>query len=98
MTETKDLPLAHQIIGFGGVYRPPPAHDKEVTIVLEYNSAVRSYKVKSLVNTIYYKPGEWMTEEVAGEICRLKNWKVEINEDDWMSKLLEHVGNFIHFP
>lgn len=56
------------------------------------------YKVKQITNTTWYKPGDWLTEDITAQICKLPKWKVVVEDYEWIQKTLGLVGNFVHIP
>lgn len=73
-----------------------PRHDKsvitqKVDLSLEWNGLFHAYKVISITNTTWYKPGEWLSEDVVTACCQTKGWSVTMAHDDFFKNLLMQV-------
>lgn len=75
-----------------GTYREPPPTDKPISMNLLFLSMGMVYQVRTVVNTTWYKPGDWLTESVVAEVCKLKNWTVTIDSYELMKKIFDVVG------
>jgi len=61
---------------------------KQVTLMLSYFRPTNGYEVKSIVNSTWYKPGDWISEgNVKKIIDTLPHWEVVMAELDFLSKL-----------
>ena len=60
-------------------------------MTLMWGVVQHEYKVLSIKNTTWYRPGIWLPEEIVVEVCKLENWTVTILADD----LWTNVANFI---
>jgi hypothetical protein len=59
---------------------------KPMILTLAYYTKI--YKVTGTTNTTYYKPGEWMSEDVAQKCCDTAGWTVITADNDIISALL----------
>jgi hypothetical protein len=78
-----------------GTYREPPPSNKDVTINMLFAHAPgigMAYQVKNVTNTVWYKPGDWLTEEVVAEICKIPRWTINIESFELMKKIFEVIG------
>ena len=55
----------------------------------------KEYKVLSIKNTTWYRPGSWLPEETISKVCALDNWTVTILADDLWSNMANFVGGKI---
>jgi hypothetical protein len=70
----------------------PTAEDnvgkKQVSLMLAYMRITNNYEVKSITNSTWYKPGDWLSvESVEKIIATLPNWEVVMAELDFLSKI-----------
>jgi hypothetical protein len=89
MTVLTDPPKPNQV---NGTYREPPPSNKDVHISLLFLHAPGvgfAYQVKSVTNTVWYKPGDWLTESVVAEICKIPRWTIAIDSYELMKKLFD---------
>jgi hypothetical protein len=61
---------------------PPP---KPIIIVLAWY--VHDYKVKSITNTTWYKPGQWLSPTVVQKLCDLPGWQVNMADNDLIAAI-----------
>ena len=59
---------------------------KPITLTLEFY--IHDFKVTAITNSTYYKPGEWMTIEVAQKCCDTPGWQVNIVDNTIVQTLL----------
>jgi hypothetical protein len=89
---TIDHPHPNQV---NGTYREPPPSNKDVTIsLLQFNAPGIGivWRVKTVTNTVWYKPGDWLTESVVAEICKIPRWTVTIDSYELMKKIFDYIG------
>jgi CO dehydrogenase/acetyl-CoA synthase delta subunit len=87
-----DHPHPNQV---NGTYREPPPANKDVTInLLQFNAPMVgiAYRVKTVTNTVWYKPGDWLTESVVAEICKIPRWTINIESYELLKKIMDTVG------
>lgn len=84
-----ELPKPNQV---NGTYREPPPSNKDVEISLLFVSVGYVYQVKSVTNTTWYKPGDWLTESVVAEICKIPRWTIRIESYELLKKIFDIVG------
>jgi hypothetical protein len=84
-----DHPKPNQV---NGTYREPPPANKDVQISLLFLAVGYVYQVRTVVNTTWYKPGDWLTEPVVAEICKIPRWTVTIDSYELMKKVFDIVG------
>jgi hypothetical protein len=92
MTVLTGPPKPNQV---NGTYREPPPSNKDVNISLLLLVAPGvgiAYQVKSVTNTVWYKPGDWLTESVVAEICKIPRWTISIESYELMKKFFDMVG------
>lgn len=92
MTVLTGPPKPNQV---NGTYREPPPTNKDVSISLLFLAAPGvgfAYQVKTVTNTVWYKPGDWLTESVVAEICKIPRWTVSIDSYELMKKIFDVVG------
>lgn len=92
MTVLTDHPKPNQV---NGTYREPPPSNKDVNISLLFLVAPgvgMAYQVKSVTNTVWYKPGDWLTESVVAEICKIPRWTITIDSYELMKKIMDTFG------
>ena len=65
---------------------PQTAPKKIITLTLAY--FINSYKVVSISNSTYYRPGEWMSVEVAQDCCNIDNWQVVMADNQFIQSLI----------
>ena len=53
-----------------------------------------AYQVKTVSNTVWYKPGDWLTESVVAEICKIPRWTINIESYELMKKILDNLPKF----
>jgi hypothetical protein len=78
-----------------GTYREPPPSNKDVQISLLFANLPMvgmAYQVKTVSNTVWYKPGDWLTESVVAEICKIPRWTVTIESYELLKKIFDVVG------
>ncbi len=64
MTEQRsDEPVAHK-------------HPRPVQLTLTYFRIPNAYEVKQISNSVWYKPGDWLSVEVVKIICDRGDWEV----------------------
>ena len=78
------------------VWREPPPHDKPIEISLLYFDMVQLYRVMTIKNTNYYRPGEWLNHEIVAKLCEMPKWTVTSTYFDFWKTLLDEVGS--HLP
>jgi hypothetical protein len=61
------------------------ATHKPIVIVLEW--FVHDYKVKSITNTTWYKPGQWLAPNVVQKLCDLPGWQVNMVDNDLIAAI-----------
>src|SRR5690348_17705306 len=66
--------------------------NKKITMTVMFGMFCHAYQVKTITNTTYYKPGEWMTAEVLDQINLLDNWETQCFDDDIMNAITNTVG------
>ena len=59
------------------------AHTKFVQLTLTYFKITGNYEVKQITNSTWYKPGDWLGEDVVKIICARNDWDVIMNAPDW---------------
>lgn len=89
MTVLTGPPKPNQV---NGTYREPPPSNKDVTINLLFLSVGMVYQVRQVTNTVWYKPGDWLTESVVAEICKIPRWTITIDSYELMKKIFDVVG------
>jgi hypothetical protein len=89
MTVLADPPKPNQV---NGTYREPPPSNKDVQIHLLFLSLGMVYQVRQVTNTVWYKPGDWLTESVVAEICKIPRWTITIDSYELMKKIIDTVG------
>jgi hypothetical protein len=78
-----------------GTYREPPPSNKDVNIELwQFNAPGIgiAYRIKNVSNTVWYKPGDWLTESVVAEICKIPRWTIHIESYELMKKIFDVIG------
>lgn len=73
-------------------YRGDIPKGKKISLTLMFGMFSHAYQVKTITNTTYYKPGEWMSPEVAEQCCNLPNWEVTMVGDDIIQFITGAVG------
>lgn len=71
------------------VIKTPKHHPitvKPITLTLEYY--VKVYKVTAITNSTYYRPGEWMSPEVAQACCDTDGWTVNMVDNQIIQSFL----------
>ena len=71
---------------------PPPPKGKKIEIALMWGDMARAYKVITIKNTTWYRPGIWLSEEIVGKICELPDWTVTLTDDDLWKNVLGFIG------
>ena len=64
------------------------APSKKVTLTLTYIALGNKYRIRTLTNTTYYKPDQWLTEQYVTDIGKLPNWEYFVDSPDWLGMLL----------
>jgi hypothetical protein len=86
---TIDHPHPNQV---NGTYREPPSANKDVSIHLLFLSVGMVYQVRTVVNTTWYKPGDWLTESVVAQICKIPRWTITIDSYELLQKIFNVVA------
>jgi len=68
--------------------------NKNVDLSLEWFGLFKAYKVISITSTTWYKPGEWLSEEVVTQCCQTKGWNVTMAHDDFFKNALMSIFQF----
>ena len=66
----------------------PHAHTKFVQVTLTYFRITNNYEVRQIVNSAWYKPGDWLSEDVVKIICSRGDWEVVMNAADFQIPFL----------
>jgi hypothetical protein len=70
-----------------------PPVTKEVVMELSWVDATKRYRIRTISNTSYYKPDQWLTEEgVAIIAMKYPNWKFSASSPDYIAMLLGLMG------
>lgn len=72
---------------------PPPTKDKKIEMTIMWGDVPKAYQIISIKNTIYYRPGIWLSEEIVAKCCELPNWEVTVIEDQFWSNLLGFISS-----
>lgn len=87
-------PQPHEIISIFG-HRGAIPKGKKITMTLMWGVIARAYQVKSITNTTYYRPGEWMCPEVAEQCAVLPDWEVTSVQDDIINAVTGLAGAIV---
>jgi hypothetical protein len=61
---------------------------RQVSLMLAYMRITNTYEVKSITNSTWYKPGDWISADNVQKIVdTLPNWEVVMAELDFLSKI-----------
>ena len=72
-------------------YREPPPANKEVEISLLYMWETGRWQVVTVTNTTWYRPGDWLSEEVVDAICKIPRWTIKMQSYELLSKLVSFI-------
>jgi hypothetical protein len=72
-------------------YRPPPVAGKPVQIDLLYIWETGRYQVTRVTNTVWYNPGDMLTQEIVGEICKIHDWTISIQSYQLIKKVFDFI-------
>lgn len=87
-----DPPHPNQV---NGTYREPPPLNKDITMnIWQFNlpGVGLAYRVRNINNTTWYKPGDWLTESVVAEVCKIPRWTVNIEDYELLKKIFDFVS------
>jgi hypothetical protein len=68
--------------------KPSPKPVKATFMVGEFGQ----FQLKSITNTTWYKPGEWLSESVVQYCCEISNWDVTLIENNTLSMIFGILG------
>jgi hypothetical protein len=79
------------------VYRQVPPHAKYLTILLSYHSLREAaklppYQVKSITDTTFYKPTDWLSKEDVHAMCVSPQWSVTMVDFDYLAHFTGMAG------
>jgi hypothetical protein len=77
------------------VAHPTTAPKKTIELTLMFFAPTQSYQVKSIKNSTWYKPGQWITTEVAQKCCDIPNWQVTMITGDYFETILNTAKGII---
>ena len=60
----------------------PRETGRQVGLALTYFRITNSYEVRSITNSAYYRPGDWLTEGVVAGLCADDRWDVTASAPD----------------
>lgn len=75
--------------------RLAPLINKDVDLKLQYSGLLRAYQVVSITSTTWYKPGEWLHEDVVNDCCLQKGWKVTMVHLDLIERILSALSGVL---
>jgi hypothetical protein len=75
-------------------FREPPPHNKHVTVTLLYLKSANVYYVHEITNTNWYKPGDWLSDEIIAGINRTPGWETKIDNLDAVKTALSYLQPF----
>jgi hypothetical protein len=78
---------------YNNIVAPPIAKGKTVHLLLSWY--VHDYKVISVSNTTYLKPGMWLTPVAAEKCCQLEGWEVTIVDNEVLGTVVGAVAGRI---
>jgi hypothetical protein len=69
----------------------PPPHVKDIKVVLAYHTISQHYQVIEITETVYWKPGEWVTVDTMRQVDMNPQWSTRMVKFD----LLGFFGSMI---
>lgn len=84
MSDSTDNTTPNNVVTDTTIPTMPPAKEIEITLVWY----VKAYQVKSITNTIWYKPGQWLSPDVVQMLCGFPEWKVTMIDNDILQTIM----------
>jgi hypothetical protein len=78
------------------ITHPTTIAPKKISLGLTWYGT--AFQVKSITNSTYYRPGQWMTAEVAQKCCDIPNWEVTMVDNDILGNLLGSAVSHLPLP
>lgn len=61
---------------------------KAVNLTLIWDGLSRRYQVKSISNTTWWKPGDWVPEAEIKKVCEEQpDWQITMAENDFLQRI-----------
>ena len=61
----------------------PRQTDRQAGLILAYFRIANGYEVRSITNSAYYRPGDWLSEGAVAALCASPKWDVTASAPDF---------------
>ena len=80
---------AHSVVGVDDAGQPKIKH---ITMELTWHKAFNAYRVESITDTVYYKPGDFLSEDVVKACNKNPQWSTKAVRSDVLTFLGRILG------
>jgi hypothetical protein len=73
----------------------PPSANKKIEMTVMWGDVKQEYRILSIKNTNWYRPGIWLSQEIITKLDVLDNWTILYLADDLWTNVANFVGGKI---